>query len=379
MSRRLCFLVPLMVRLMIAMTGMIGWLLAEPAMTGAVLAGGTCSVEMSESESLGGAGFVKRLSSTCTQQEREREVVEAAAILKAMAQGLSVELVGVIVRGDLSLDYLPVLHDSTPVAGRAGAGPGERRGQESVERVEQRRVRGSLTMKDSVLEGAVLHRSTRGMLLFEKPVDFRGTVFQKDVDLSRSVFQEEIRLSRATFKGETYFVQGAFVKGMECQETTFGPRTRFYRSTFRGTVDCAGALFDGMAELLEVTFEEKSVFERARFGSGTGFSGSRFWRDANFRDAIFSRDTYFTHCDFEGTTIFSGAQFLATADFSEAVFRQPDDLVKARFDVSPVVTGARRIAAPSSASASQSAVGSYVVTVVCLALAVVLVVYAWKL
>ncbi len=364
-------------RLMIAMIGMIGWPLAGTGMTEAVLAGGACSVQMSEPSR--GVEFVKRLSLSCTQRERETEVVEAAAILEAMAQGWSVELVGVIVRGDLSLDHLPLLHDSTPAADQAGTGQAGRRGQKPVEEVEQRRVRGSLTIKDSIVEGAVLHRSARGMLLFEKPVDFRGTVFQKDVDLSRSVFQEEIWLSRATFKRETYFVQGAFVKGLECQDTTFGPRTRFHRSTFRGTVDCTGALFDGMAELLEVTFEQGGIFERARFGSGTGFSGSRFWRDANFRDAIFSRDTYFAHCDFEGTTMFSGAQFLATADFSEAVFRQPDDLVKARFDMPPVVTGARRIVAQLPAPASEVAVGPYLVTAVCLALAVVLLVYAWKL
>lgn len=346
-------------------------------MTGTVLAGGACSVEMSEPSR--GAGFIKRLSSTCTQRERETEAVEAAAILEAMAQGWSVELVGVMVRGDLSLDQLPLLQDSPLAADKAGAEHGGRGRQEPVEGVEQRRVRGSLTIKDSIVEGAVLHRSARGMLLFEQPVDFRGTVFQRDVDLSRSVFQEEIQLSEATFQGETYFVQGAFVKGLECQGTRFGPRTRFHRSTFRGTVDCTGALFDGMAELLEVTFEERVIFERARFGSGTGFSGSRFWRDANFRDAIFSRDTYFAHCDFEGTTLFSGAQFLATADFSEAVFRQPDDLVKARFDVPPVVTGAKRIAVPSPAPTAEVAVGPYVVTAVCLALAVVLLVYAWKL
>lgn len=364
-------LLPLMTRSMMGMVGILGWLLVEMGMVRAALASGACSVEMPTPSQAG--GLVKRLSSTCTQQEREAEAVEAATILEAMARGWPVELVGVIVRGDLSLDHLPLLRDADPAV-QTGKGRSE-----EVEMPEQRRVRGPLTIKDSIIEGEILHQSVRGMLLFEQPVDFQGTVFQKDVDLSRSVFQEAIWLSRATFRKEAYFVQGAFVKGLGCQDTMFGPRTRFHRSTFRGVVDCTGALFDGMAELLEVTFEEPVLFERARFGSGTGFSGSRFWREANFRDAIFSRDTYFSYCDFEGTAMFSGARFLATADFSEAVFRQPDDLVKAQFAVSPVVAGARRIVVQPSAPVAEGKGGSYLVTAVCLALAVVLLVYVWKL
>lgn len=371
MSRWRCFLLPLMTRSMIRVVGIIGWLLVGIGMASVALAGGACSVEMPAPSQE--TGFVKRLASTCTRQEQEAEAVEAASILEAMARGWPVELVGVIVRGDLSLDQLPLLQESDPAVqtGKGGSG--------AVEVPEQRRVRGSLTIRDSIVEGEILHRSAHGMLLFEQAVDFRGTVFQKDVDLSRSVFQEVIWLSRATFKKEAYFVQGAFVKGLECQGTMFGPRTRFHRSTFRGVVDCTGALFDGMAELLEVTFEEPVLFERARFGSGTGFSGSRFWRETNFRDVIFSRDTYFAYCEFEGTALFSGARFLATADFSEAVFRQPDDLVKAQFTEPPVITGARRTVAQSPAPVSEGALGPYVVTTVSLALAVVLLIYAWKL
>ena len=153
----------------------------------------------------------------------------------------------------------------------------------------QRIVREALSLKDSVVSGAVRHRSADSTLRFEGSVNFYGSHFKEGVDLSRSVFQEPVELSAATFDKEAYFVQGQFARQMDCRETKFGPSTRFHRSIFRGSVNCTGALFDGMAEFIEVTFEQPATFERSRFGLGTGFSGSRFKSRVSFSEAIFSR------------------------------------------------------------------------------------------
>lgn len=316
-------------------------------------------------------GLVKKLPLNCTRAEREAQSIRAETILETLEKGQPVELVGVIVQGDLSLDRLPILK----TVGRDGLATD---GQALPKTEELRLVRGALLIRDSVVTGAMRHRSDRGMLEFERRVDFRGTTFQEGVDLSRSIFQGAVDLAGAVFQKEAYFIQGRFNHTMDCTRTTFGPHTRFHRSVFRGPVDCTNVLFDGMAELLEVTFEAPVVFERARFGSGTGFSGSRFRRQVSFGEAIFSRDAFFTFSIFDEGAVFSGAQFLGPADFSDASFGKPDDLAKARFDTPPLFTRTTRVAQQQQADGLDSLLDQYGVTVVCLLLAGALMAYVWK-
>ena len=293
-----------------------------------------CPVEGSVSKA--GGALVKKLPSSCTQAEQELHAVDAASILESLRNGQPVDLTGVIVRGDVDFGRLSA--QTVEGGNRIGSDQPEQAGTQEV-----RLVRGALTIRESVVLGAVRHRSSTGTLQFEAPVDFHGTTFKDGVDLSRSQFQEPVELAAAVFQKEAYFVQGRFMQGLGCQGTKFGPHTRFHRSLFRGAVDCTGALFDGMAEWLEVTFEQPAVFERVRFGSGTGFSGSRFMQQAAFPDAIFSRDTFFTFSVFEAAAVFAGGQFLGSVDFSDADFKKPDDLARARFDQPPIFIRTRRV------------------------------------
>ncbi len=310
------------------------------------------------------AGLVIHLSPSCTPAERERHAVHGEAVMDAIAKGRPVDLLGVIVRGDMIFDRLAV--QTSNREDRAG-GNG------------QRIVREALNLRDSVVLGAVRHRATDGSLQFEGPVDVSGSHFKEGVDLSRSVFHKPVELSRATFEKEAYFVRGQFAMSVECRETKFGPSTRFHQSTFRGSVDCTSALFDGMAEFLEVTFEQPAVFERSRFGLGTGFSGSRFKERASFSEAIFSRETFFGFAAFESEAVFAGAQFLGSADFSHAEFRQQDDLARARFDQPPLLDHTTRLEPAQSAGFLQSRNGQYILTLMLLIVAALLVAYAVKI
>ena len=280
--------------------------------------------------------MVKKLSSSCTQAERELHTVDSTRILEALKNGQPIDLTGVIVRGEVDFGQLSA----------KAVGEGTHIGSDQTQQVgreEVRLVRGGVTIRESVVLGAVRHRSATGTLQFESPVNFHGTTFKESVDLSRSLFQGPVELTEAVFQKEAYFVQGRFMEGLGCQGTKFGPHTRFHRSLFRGVVDCTGVLFDGIAEWLEATFERPAVFERARFGSGTGFSGSQFMQQAGFREAIFSRDSFFTFSVFREAAVFAGAQFLGPVDFSDADFKRPDDLAQARFDQPPVLTRTRRV------------------------------------
>ena len=321
-----------------------------------------------------GRPFVKKLAPGCTLTEREAHAVSSAAIMETLGKGQPVELVGVIVHGDLSFDRLPIQTD-TMKPGRLSE---RQEPPNQVSGQELRLVRGALTISDSVVQGTMRHQSAQATLQFEGPVDFHGTTFTEGVDLSRSRFQGTVELSGSAFQKEALFVQGRFTQSLRCRETKFGPHTRFHRSVFQGSVDCSGALFDGLAEFLEVTFQQQTLFERVRFGSGTGFSGSRFEQQVSFHEAIFSRDTFFGFVFFGETSSFAGAQFLGTADFSNVDFQQPDDLAKARFDQPPILMGAKRATQDQPDAVLNSPLGQYAVTVGLFSLAAVLVAYALK-
>lgn len=328
-----------------------------------------------EGASTGATALIRHLSPDCTAAERERQAVQSAALLSAMKKGQAIDLVGVVIRGDLLFDALDVQTTQMP----KGLSAKQQAALTQLNAEELRRVVAPVTIRDSIVAGALRHRSAKGRLQFEGPVDVRGTRFKDGVDLSRSVFQGAVDLSGARFEREAYFVQGQFAQGLHCEGTLFGPHTRFHRSLFQGAVGCAGAVFDGMAEFLEVRFEQAVTMERARFGSGTGFSGSRFSRQANFSDAIFSREAFFGFTVFEGDASFAGAQFLAGADFSDAEFKRPDDLKKARFDQGPVLTRTKRLTQDSATGLLQSPAGQYGVTLFFLLMAAVLVAYAFKI
>lgn len=321
------------------------------------------------------AGLVLHLSSTCTPAEREAHAVSGETIMDAIAKGRPVDLRGVIVRGDLIFDHLAVQATSrSPLSTPEITNQEDRIGGDG-----QRLVPKALSLRDSVVLGAVRHRSADSVLRFEGPVNFSRSHFKGGVDLSRSIFQERVELSAATFDKEAYFVQGQFVRQMDCRETKFGSSTRFHQSTFRDSVDCTGALFDGMAEFLEVTFEQPATFERSRFGMGTGFSGSRFKSRVSFREAIFSRETFFGFAVFENEAVFSAAQFLGPVDFSQAEFRQQDDLVKARFDQAPLLAHTKRLESAQPAAFFQTSTGQYALTLAFLIVAALLVAYAVRL
>jgi uncharacterized protein YjbI with pentapeptide repeats len=295
--------------------------------------------------------------------------------MEVVAKGRSVDLVGVIVRGDLLFDQLAV--QTTQL--QNGFIPKQQATPNQSNEGEVRLVRKAVTIRDSVVAGAVRHRFAKGSLHFEGPLDLKGTTFKDGVDLSRSVFKDAVELSGATFEKEAYFVQGQFGQALGCKETKFGPHTRFHRSVFRGPVDCGGALFDGIAEFLEVSFEQAASFERARFGLGTVFSGSRFMRNANFTEAIFSRDTFFGFSVFEGETSFAAAQFLGAADFSDAEFKKPDDLAKVRFDQKPLFTRTKRIVQDQPTDTLKLQIGQYALTLFFLIMTALLVAYILKM
>ena len=299
-------------------------------------AASNCQVETPASGP--GVALTLHLSIDCTEQEREARAVDAAQLLQAFREGKGIDLSGVVIRGDLSLDTLPV-----------GSLPPELEGMKELQGREVRVIPGSMTIVNSVVRGAIRHGSTQGLLVVKGPATFSGTRFEQLVDLSRAVFIQPVTLSSAVFLRESYFVQGRFLRHVSAEKTAFGPHTRFHRSVFQGPVTFQQSGFNGLAEFLEVVFEKDVNLSRTSFKLGTGFSGSRFQGLADFSEASFDREAFFTFTIFEGDAYFRRTTFRSTADFSDASFKGRDDFSKVIFEKSPQFTGVAR-SAPVQAS-----------------------------
>ena len=292
-------------------------------------AASNCQVERPPSGS--GTSFTLHLSADCTEQEREARALDAAQLLQAIREGKGVDLSGVVIRGDLSLDTLPV-----------GPLPPDLEGMKDLQGRAVRVIPGSMMIVNSVVRGAIRHGSAQGLLVVKGPVTFSGTRFEQVVDLSLAVFIQPVTLSGARFLRESYFVQGRFLRGLSAEKTSFGPHTRFHRSIFQGPVTFQQARFDGLAEFLEVGFEKDVNLSGAYFKLGTGFSGSHFHGLTNFSEASFDREAFFTFTLFDGDADFRRTTFRSTADFSDASFKGRDDFSTALFEKGPQFTGATR-------------------------------------
>jgi uncharacterized protein YjbI with pentapeptide repeats len=335
--------------------GLILWL---PSGAG----GSTCQAETSDPGP--GVGLVRHLSVDCTEQEREARAVDATQVLQAFREGKGIDLAGVVIRGNLSLDTLPV-----------GRLPPELEGAKDLQGFEVRLISGSMKIVNSVVRGTIRYGSTTGLLVIRGPVSFNGTRFEQVVDLSRSVFIQPVTLSDAQFLRESYFVQGRFLRGLYAEGTMFGPHTRFHRSVFQGPVTFRRSRFNGLAEFLEVTFEKDADLSHSYFTLGTGFSGSRFQGRADFSEVTFEREAFFTFTLFDGDAYFPGARFQSTADFSDASFKGRDDFSKAHFNQKPQFTGAAKPATVQAAQESENRMVPYAVGFTLLAFIALLAVY----
>ncbi len=304
------------------------------------------------------------LSPSCTEAEREARAINASAIFTALKRGQPVDLSGVVVRGDLVLDALPISPNPPAVEGAA-----------LPLNTEVRVVAGPVSIVNSIVRGAVRHQSNQGVLFFAGPVSLAGTTFEHTVDLSRSIFAQAVTLSGAIFLKESYFVQGRFLREVTGEKTAFGPHTRFHRSQFHSPVTFQQSGFSGLAEFLEVRFEQDANFSRTYFKLGTGFSGSEFKALADFSEALFDGDAFFTFTRFDGDAFFRRATFRATADFDDAQFNGREDFSKVFFEKGPQFTRAKRAGERSQPLGIENPQVQYAITLSLLLFSAILIAY----
>jgi uncharacterized protein YjbI with pentapeptide repeats len=292
--------------------------------------GTTCPVDQVQT----GTTFTLRLGDECTQHEREARAVAAGKLLAALKDGKAVDLVGVVVTGELSLHQLPLI----PVKTLRDLLPRTREMIRQRSLNEVRIIAGPLSLHNCIIRGAIRTGITDGLIVIGGPVTMTGTTFERSLDLSLAAFDGPVDFSHAILLREGYFIKALFTQPARFEQTAFGTHSRFHRAIFAEPVTFHRAGFNGLAEFLEVTFEQDARFSQTYFKMGTGFSGSRFQGPVDFSESVFEREAYFTFTLFEGDAYFRRATFRGEANFSDAEFKGLDDFSKTLFTDAPRFT-----------------------------------------
>lgn len=259
----------------------------------------------------------------------------AADLLAALRAGRGLDLERAVVTGDLALDQLPTL---APEA--VFKLPASLQDVIPVEMIRQvRLIAGPVTIKDSLVRGAIKTGPASGLLAINGPVTLTGTTFERILDLSHVLFGGPVDGSHAMFLREGFFIRSWFGRGARFEETSFGTHTRFHRASFAGPAIWTKAGFNGLAEFLEVRFEREAQFADASFRLGAGFSGSRFEGRLDLSGARFEREAFFTFTIFAKEASFRGVAFGGAADFSNAEFLGEEDFASAQFSIEPQFVG----------------------------------------
>ncbi len=296
-----------------------------------------CVVE--RSSEAGSNVLTLHLSRACSEAEREARAIPARDLMDALLKGRGLDLSGVVVKGDLFFDELPVSKLETLRSITAQ----DRQALEPVKGEDLHVIQGPFVVTHSRIDGRFVNRLKGGYLVVTGPVVLTDTRFTGQLDLSRTVYLGLVDLSNAKFDAESYFVQSRFTQGAMFTETGFGPHARFHRSQFGGPAVFRGAQFAGLSELLEVVFQQNANFTGVRFHMGTGFSGARCLARCDFSDAQFEREAFFLFAQFDRSPVFSSARFGGTADFSDSDFKSEDDLARATFAQPPLLNRAKRV------------------------------------
>lgn len=291
---------------------------------------GTCSVDRGRT----GGTFTLHLGDGCSRQERETHAVPADTLLAALKEGKALDLVGVVITGDLSLNQLPL----APVESLRNLPPLILDATHARNLKKVRSIAGAWSCRDCIVRGTIRTGIKEGLIVIGGPVTMTGTTFERGLDLSLTAFGGPVDFSHAILLREGYFIKTLFTQPVRFEQTAFGIHSRFHKAVFAQPVTFHRAGFNGLAEFLEVSFEKDARFSQTYFKMGTGFSGSRFQGSADFSEAVFERDAYFTFTAFEGDAYFRRVTFRAQANFSDAEFKGLDDFSKALFTDEPRFT-----------------------------------------
>mgnify|MGYP005989499629 FL=1 len=257
-----------------------------------------------------------------------------------VADGLSVDLVGARIDGDLDLSnkLVPLLIlGQCVVTGNARFAGATFTSDANFTRTT---FTGNANFRRATFLSTATTTSFNGAT-FSGPTRFDEATFISIADFNGATFTSETKFTRTTFTGDAAFEEVTFTKGAEFtgatftsmagfEKAAFARMTLFNAATFTSYAEFGGATFTGLVWFTWATFAGRTDFNRATFISEAKFTRATFTGDAVFDGATFTGDAWFDEVTFASTR-FDGATFTGTSLFNRATFTRAVRFEQARF------------------------------------------------
>lgn len=275
------------------------------------------------------------LDGLCSSREQHDHALTGDEVLEALKDGKSLDLKGVLIRGEIMLDQLPL----RPLSTIAGV-PSEIVGSMQERGIQEVRViPGKMVIRDSEFDKVLATNLAKGALIVMGEVDFEGSRFLQSVDFSKMVFAGAFSFKEVDVGFEGFFIGAHFMGSADFSTVTFGTHTRFHQARFGGPVSFSGTEFRGVAEFLEVEFHGPADFSQSAFRNGTGFSGSHFHGPLDFSGVRVDQAMYFRFAEFAQQASFRESRFSSVLDFSNSRFLDQYDFSGVKLAVHPDLSG----------------------------------------
>lgn len=201
--------------------------------------------------------------------------VKPDVILDCLRAGEPVNFDGITVEGDLDLTSL----SENPEQSTAISSP--------------------LIISNSHFTGSLIsfNADTKTVVMFQEPVDLRGSQFDGSVDFTGAVFEEFAHFENIRFEAGANFTQAAFQNGSSFHKTVFNDSSSFMLANISGGLDFSEAQFFTLANFswlrstqsTDPLLQTDIVYDKARFNGGVYFIGAVFENPVLFHDAVFRR------------------------------------------------------------------------------------------
>ena len=193
--------------------------------------------------------------------------------------------------------------------------------------------------------GAIFNKKIDfGGTIFRGYADFQHTTFNNNVNFSRSTFEQKAIFSQTTFRGETdfgnvsfkmkaIFSGSNFKEKVQFKETTFDNYAHFDNVQFGDEIKSTKEKTDYNVNFSIAKFNGKVDFSKANFQYKTYFQSTIFSDYANFDEVKFVDEVSFSHTHFKGGACLTSSSFRQNACFVAVTFHDNANFDHAKFQV----------------------------------------------
>jgi uncharacterized protein YjbI with pentapeptide repeats len=159
------------------------------------------------------------------------------------------------------------------------------------------------------------------VLIFQAPVDLRGSEFVGNVDFTGTTFEEFAHFENTRFHSEANFTDAKFRNGAFFYNSLFNRSTSFMNANISGGIDFSEAQFFEQANfsMLHSIQNPDPLLHADISFSGAHFTGNVYFMEAVFENQVLFNDAVFHRISPEDAILFTNSTF-STLDLSNASF-----------------------------------------------------------